>query len=105
MGESETVPGVADLKRTPDSRDASPGPDASFHFAATELAVVNASSPGTWPMQTKAYTGLVELGCEGDACKVLLTYDRLANGNDGPPPDGSKADAVFSMVVTVSPAQ
>jgi hypothetical protein len=80
-------------------------PDASFHFAATELAVVNASSPGTWPMQTKAYTGLVELGCEGDACKVLLTYDRLANGNDGPPPDGSKADAVFSMVVTVSPAQ
>ena len=79
-------------------------PDTALHYAATELAVVNASSPGTWPMQTKAYLGMVELGCEGKACRVLLTYDWLANGNDGPPPDGSKVDAVFSMVVTVSPA-
>ena len=80
---------------------------------ATELAVRNASSPGTWPMQTKAYTGMVVLGCTDDddneekvgprACSILVTYDRLANGNEGPPGPWGKVDAVFSMVVTLTP--
>ena len=76
--------------------------DARYHYQQTELEVQNASSPGTWPMQTKAYVGMEVLGCEGAACDVLITYDRLANGNDGPPGPWGKVDAVFAMHVTVS---
>ena len=77
-------------------------PDRALHYQPTELAVRNASSPGTWPMQTKAYVGMEVLGCEGAACDVMITYDRLANGNDGPPGPWGKVDAVFAMRVTVS---
>eukprot|EP01051_Picozoa_sp_SAG22_P002150 SAG22_NODE_94_length_20824_cov_230.693718_11_plen_1262_part_00 len=77
-------------------------PDATLHYQQTELDVQNASSPGTWPMQTKAYVGMVVLGCEGKACSVLISYDRLANGNAGPPGPWGKVDAVFALKVTVT---
>ena len=35
-------------------------------------------------------------------CDILLSYDRLANGNAGPPGPWGSVDAVFAMTVTVS---
>jgi hypothetical protein len=82
---------------------------ADLLFLAPELAVVNAASKPSIPMLTKAYTGLTTTGCEegGDnntmACNLVVSYDRLANGNDGPDPPGphGSVDAAFTMRVTV----
>jgi hypothetical protein len=49
-------------------------PDLLYHYEQTEVAVQNVSSTGTWPMQTKAYVGLVVLGCKQSSCSILLTY-------------------------------
>ena len=99
----------------------SAGDQADLLFLAPELAVLNASSTPSSPMLTKAYTGLETTGCErerdGDgstaggwnngtlSCTLVVSYDRLANGNDGPDPGrpgphGSR-DAAFTMRVTV----
>ena len=77
--------------------------DGRYHYQQTELEVQNASSPGTWPMQTKAYLGMVLLECKSSTtCDLLLSYDRLANGNAGPPGPWGKVDAVFAMRVSVA---
>ena len=82
-------------------------PDPLYHYQQTELDVRNVSSPGTWPPQTKAYIGMVLLGCGGGGgggseCDLLLSYDRLANGNSGPPGPWGSVDAVFAMRVSVT---
>jgi hypothetical protein len=78
----------------------------SMLYPAPELAVVNASSKPSYPALTKAYTGLETVGCdeyETTACMVVVSYDRLANGNSGPDPPGpnGSVDAAFTMRVTV----
>ena len=81
--------------------------------------MANASSRPSNPAITKAYTGLAFVGCEGTAsplsssgssgggCTVVVSYDRLANGNAGPDPwpgPHGPVDAAFTMRVTVTPA-
>jgi hypothetical protein len=75
-------------------------------------------SPASDPPQTTAYTGLSELpaspaGLLTDAnrqsgnetaSRVLVVYDRLANGWKEPPGPWGPGDAVFSMVVSLSAA-
>ena len=92
--------------------------DPSILYPAPELAVVNASSVTSTPPITKAYTGLAFVGCEAAAatsktskvsaagCTVVVSYDRLSNGNAGPDPPGphGPVDAAFTMRVTVTPA-
>jgi hypothetical protein len=77
-------------------------------YLAPELAVVNASSKPSYPALTKAYTGLETVGCDGDTgtCTVVVSYDRLANGNAGPDPPGphGSLDAAFTMRVAVRAA-
>ena len=92
-------------------------------YPAPELAVANASSVPSKPCITKAYTGLEFIGCErasavassslplgsssggGGGCTVVVSYDRLSNGNAGPDPPGphGPVDAAFTMHVTVTP--
>lgn len=55
---------------------------------------------------TKAYTGLETVGCDESAgtCTLVVSYDRLANGNAGPDPGPGPhgaVDAAFTMRVTV----
>ena len=69
-----------------------------------EVAVTNASSKPSSPSLTKAYTGLETVGCDGEACTLVVSYDRLANGNKGPDPGPGPhgaVDAAFTMRVTV----
>jgi phospholipase C len=77
---------------------------ADFFFNSTMQAKVNSSSSpiGLMP-QTKAYTGLDALPCRPGArsCGVLVSYDRLANDNQGPPGPNGDYDRVFSMQVDV----
>ena len=80
---------------------------SAYLYQPTEVSVQNCSSPGTWPPQTKAYLGMVlldetEPSCRGGSCDLLIAYDRLANGNSGPPGPWGQVDAVFSMRVTVT---
>mgnify|MGYP003338267515 CR=1 FL=1 len=65
------------------------------------------------PPETTAYTGLSELPTSPPgllkyghetASRVLVVYDRLANGWKEPPGPWGAADAVFSMVVSLSVA-
>lgn len=79
----------------------------AYLYQPTEISVRNHSSPGTWPPQTKAYLGMVvldetHLTCRDGSCDLLIAYDRLANGNSGPPGPYGTFDAVFSMRVTVT---
>ena len=93
--------------------------DSGILYPAPELAVANASSRPSNPAITKAYTGLEFIGCEekasplsssgssGGGCTVVVSYDRLANGNAGPDPGPGPhgpVDAAFTMRVTVTPA-
>ena len=91
--------------------------DPTILYPAPELAVVNATSVTSTPPITKAYTGLAFVGCEAAAtskasnlsatgCTVVVSYDRLSNGNAGPDPPGphGPVDAAFTMRVTVTPA-
>ena len=63
-------------------------------------------------MLTKAYTGLETTGCGADAatggsssaCTLVVSYDRLANGNDGSEPPGphGSVDVAFTMRMAVT---
>ena len=75
--------------------------DPELQFGAPELAIINASSPASVPVMTKAYTGLELLGCTGSSCQMVVSYDRLCNGNAGPPGPHGKADHSFTMRVAV----
>eukprot|EP01052_Picozoa_sp_SAG31_P020008 SAG31_NODE_1484_length_8160_cov_5.766778_6_plen_441_part_00 len=80
---------------------------SAYLYQPTEVSVQNHSSPGTWPAQTKAYMGMVvldetEAACRGSSCDLLIAYDRLANGNSGPPGPWGQVDAVFAMRITVT---
>jgi hypothetical protein len=79
------------------------GGGADLLYPAPELAVANASSRASHPVMTKAYTGLETMGCDQGACTLVVSYDRLSNGNAGPDPPGphGPADAAFTMRVTV----
>eukprot|EP00040_Diaphanoeca_grandis_P034842 m.217569 g.217569 ORF g.217569 m.217569 type:complete len:383 (+) comp33236_c10_seq1:146-1294(+) len=81
------------------------GTNTSLLYPAPELAIVNASSPTSNPVMTKAYTGLTLMECEGESCQMVVTYDRLSNGNGGPDPPGphGPVDAAFSMRFVVQP--
>lgn len=70
-------------------------------------------SPAADPPQTTAYTGLAALTLSpsalpsnatgrdhGTVSRVLVVYDRLANGWKEPPGPWGTADAVFSMAVS-----
>jgi hypothetical protein len=73
-----------------------------FSAGAPELAIKNASSATSDPVMTKAYTGLETTGCEGQSCKLTVSYDRVCNGNAGPPgPHGDK-DWAFTMDIIVN---
>ena len=81
----------------------------SLHFGAPEVAIENASSPTSSPVMTKAYTGLEVQGCDGpdvaQSCQVTVSYDRICNGNAGPPgPHGDK-DYAFTMTFVVNVTQ
>ena len=79
--------------------------DQTLQFGPPEVAISNASSPTSMPVMTKAYSGLEVQGCDGDSCKLTVSYDRVCNGNAGPPgPHGSK-DHAFSMTFDVKPAK
>ena len=49
----------------------------------------------------QAYTGLELLGCTGKACQLVVSYDRLANGNAGPPGPHGDVDCSFTMSFVV----
>jgi hypothetical protein len=62
----------------------------------------------TTPPMSKAYFGLETGGCRGEACDVWISYDRDANGGEGPDCPMCKVhrlygnyDKVFVMKVTV----
>ena len=70
---------------------------------------MNASSKPSAPALTKAYTGLETVGCAvgTGVCTLVVSYDRLANGNAGPDPGPGPhgaVDAAFAMRVTVEAA-
>lgn len=77
----------------------------SLLYPAPELAVTNASSKPSSPALTKAYTGLELTGCDtAGSCTLVVSYDRLANGDKGPDPGPGPhglVDAAFTMRVTV----
>jgi hypothetical protein len=98
-------------------------PDPGILYPAPELAVRNASSVPSSPAITKAYTGLEFIGCSaeqrlasaslsdsasggggGGGCTLVVSYDRLSNGDAGPDPPGPHGlvDAAFTMRVTVT---
>lgn len=83
--------------------------DPGLLYLAPELAVMNASSKPSAPALTKAYTGLETVGCAvgTGVCTLVVSYDRLANGNAGPDPGPGPhgaVDAAFAMRVTVEAA-
>jgi hypothetical protein len=84
--------------------DAVGGSNPAVLYPGPELGVVNASSTPSDPAMTKAYTGLETTGCVGTTCSLLVSYDRLSNGNRGPDPPGphGPVDAAFTMQVVVS---
>ena len=49
----------------------------------------------------QAYTGLELQGCTGTACLLVVSYDRLANGNAGPPGPHGDVDSSFTMSFVV----
>jgi hypothetical protein len=91
--------------------------DPELQFGAPELAIVNVSSQPSNPVMTKvsnrfallrlglykhhcflqAYTGLELQGCTDTQCQMIVSYDRLANGNAGPPGPHGKVDRSFTM--------
>jgi len=81
--------------------------DPAMLYPAAELAVANCSSTPSSPAATKAYTGLETMGCDdkiSKSCTLVVSYDRLANGNAGPDPGPGPhgaVDAAFTMRVTV----
>lgn len=80
-----------------------PAAPADFRFDANETAVRRAASRVSWPTQTKAYTALTALPCDGaTTCSVLVAYGREANGNGGPPGPWGLSDRVFTMRIDVS---
>ena len=52
--------------------------------------------------QTTSYTAAIELDTVGNRTELLVLYDRLAGGWQGPPGPYGRADFVFSMRVTIS---
>ena len=83
--------------------------DPALRYPEVDAAVVNVSSrryvgKNSWPYKhaghdaTTAYTGLGQL----NDTTLLLSYDRLANGWDGPPGPMGEVDAVFSMTVKIT---
>ncbi len=82
------------------------GPMSDPEYRVSELdARVNASSSTiSLPAETKAYTALDAMPCAVDAvtCSVVVAYDRLANGNKGPPGPHGLYDRVFSMIIDIS---
>jgi hypothetical protein len=62
-----------------------------------DAAVQNASSPH-YNSATTAYTGLTSLDDE----TLLISYDRLANGWEGPPGKLGGCDKVFTMAVKIA---
>ena len=79
--------------------------DHSLHFGKPEVLIENASSPTSSPIMTKAYTGLETHGCDGPAgaqsCEVTVSYDRICNGNAGPPGPHGDHDFSFTMAFSV----
>ena len=61
-------------------------------------------TPASVPAQTTAYTGLVELlpPPSDTTSRLVVVYDRLANGWEHPPGRWGDEDAIFSMVVSVT---
>lgn len=53
-------------------------------------------------VETTSYTGLALLRGDTRNASLLLTYDRLADGWDGPPGPYGKADRVFAMRIHVA---
>ena len=78
------------------------------------LTTCTTCTPAAWPtrrgrlvVQTTAYTGLAELPTTDEQrqrgqSRLLVVYDRLANGWSLPPGPWGDSDAIFSMVVTLS---
>jgi hypothetical protein len=59
-------------------------------------------TPPAVPPETTAYTGLAELTpISSTVSKLLVVYDRVANGWAYPPGRWGGADGIFSMVVTI----
>ena len=80
---------------------------SAYLYGPTEVSVRHHSSPGTWPPQTKAYSGTVvldetHLTCRDGSCDLLIVYDCFANGDSGRPGPWGKVDSVFAMRVTVT---
>eukprot|EP01052_Picozoa_sp_SAG31_P013221 SAG31_NODE_791_length_12069_cov_22.664411_4_plen_1018_part_00 len=71
--------------------------DPQLQFGAPELAIKNASSPTSNPVMTKAYTGLELTACTSSSCRMVVSYDRLCNGNAGPPGPYGEVDHSFTM--------
>lgn len=66
---------------------------AEASTTTTKVAAAASSSASSF----SAYSG---------GCTVVVSYDRLSNGNEGPDPPGphGPVDAAFTMRVTVRPA-
>jgi hypothetical protein len=81
------------------------GADPDLLYPAGDVNVINSTSKVPIPALTKAYTGLETIGCDNYGnCTLVVSYDRLANGNAGPDPPPTphgSADAAFTMRVTV----
>jgi hypothetical protein len=80
------------------------GPAASCGRGLTTCTMC---TPAATPPQTTAYTGLAELPATDEQhqrgeSRMLVVYDRLANGWSFPPGPWGDSDAIFSMVVTLS---
>lgn len=68
-----------------------------LEFIGCEQAGAEASTMTTAASSSSTYSG---------GCTVVVSYDRLSNGNGGPDPPGphGPVDAAFTMRVTVRPA-
>lgn len=75
--------------------------DPALQFGMPEVNIRNVSSPTSSPVMTKAYTGLVVQECVGGSCGLTVSYDRVCNGNAGPPGKWGKKDYAFSMEFSV----
>ena len=59
-------------------------------------------TPPSVPPETTAYTGLAELTpVSSTVSKLIVVYDRVANGWAYPPGRWGEADGIFSMVLTI----
>ena len=75
--------------------DADPDLPASWQYDSIMERIVNVSSPGYGPSgpETTSYNGMAEI----EPNVVLLAYDRLANGWNGPPGPYGEVDTVFAL--------